>query len=700
MAPEQLIVCGGLKTPASAAGRAPLHLNLWGDSANVRLEIEDLHRTLYRDLPAELEDLVEIATYVYCADQATRRSGQDTDTFGAKWRRSFRFVVPVRRPSFWNTPDVRDRLQRMLEFLSDDFYQFEFVAAKNPTAFQHYLDFGQTVAAASPIDQVVMFSGGLDSLAGAIDEVKNQRRNVVLVTHLPTAKNSSFLRELGEGLRGLAASNAPLHVNVRVNKDKELGTEYTQRTRSFLFAALGFTVARMVGTNNLRFYENGVVSLNLPVCAQVIGGRATRTTHPRVLVEMSGLFSLIANGPFQLTNPFIWSTKAEVIKRIVDAGAGSLIATSISCAHTWERTLEHTHCGGCSQCIDRRFAIIAAGLEHLDPLSHYKTEIFTQARSKDEDRIMLAAYVERARALHRIKQPSELISAYPVAARAFKYLEGTAANVAQRILDLHHRHATEIERALATQVSRHAVDLVGHKLPGDCLIRIAIDPRAATAPPTTPTQPANLFVCRGNVWEMAFNGRPEILIQKHLKGCAYLQVLLQNPGREYSIAELVSAAGVATYDAVLNGQVSNDDLKHGFGFSMGIPLTNAGDTFDRKALENIRATLASLREDLQEAKANGNETEQARIEREIDAIVAHTKRAVGRGGHPRKVNDLRKRQRDAVRNSIERTLDEISNRETVLGAYLRKAVRFGATSGYFPEESMSWVTVPRVRLSA
>jgi hypothetical protein len=89
----------------------------------------------------------------------------------------------------------------------------------------------------------------------------------------------------------LAAANAPLHVNVRVNKDKDLGKEYTQRTRSFLFAALGFTVARMVGTSNLRFYENGVVSLNLPVCAQVIGGRATRTTHPRVLVEMAELFS-------------------------------------------------------------------------------------------------------------------------------------------------------------------------------------------------------------------------------------------------------------------------------------------------------------------------------------------------------------------------------------------------------------------------
>ena len=42
---------------------------------------------------------------------------------------------------------------------------------------------------------------------------------------------------------------------------------------------------------------------------------------------------------------------------------------------------------------------------------------------------------QRARALQRLRQPSELISSYPVAARAFKYLEGTPANVAQRILE-------------------------------------------------------------------------------------------------------------------------------------------------------------------------------------------------------------------------------------------------------------------------
>ena len=68
-----------------------------------------------------------------------------------------------------------------------------------------------------------------------------------------------------------------------MNKDKALGREYTQRTRSFLFAALGVTFARMSGLDRLRFYENGVVSLNLPPSPQVVGARASRTTHPRVL---------------------------------------------------------------------------------------------------------------------------------------------------------------------------------------------------------------------------------------------------------------------------------------------------------------------------------------------------------------------------------------------------------------------------------
>jgi len=47
----------------------------------------------------------------------------------------------------------------------------------------------------------------------------------------------------------------------RINKDSELNRNYTQRTRSFLYA----TVARMQGLDLMRFCENGVVTNNLPV---------------------------------------------------------------------------------------------------------------------------------------------------------------------------------------------------------------------------------------------------------------------------------------------------------------------------------------------------------------------------------------------------------------------------------------------------
>lgn len=52
----------------------------------------------------------------------------------------------------------------------------------------------------------------------------------------------------------------------------------------------------MLNLKSVRFYENGVISLNLPVCAQVVGGRATRTTHPRVMRGFQDIVSLVPAG--------------------------------------------------------------------------------------------------------------------------------------------------------------------------------------------------------------------------------------------------------------------------------------------------------------------------------------------------------------------------------------------------------------------
>ncbi len=97
----------------------------------------------------------------------------------------------------------------------------------------------------------------------------------------------------------------------------------------------------MIGLNRIRFYENGVVSLNLPPAAQVVGARATRTTHPQVLNGFAKLFSSLAEKPFIVENPFLWKTKAEVVKLIGDAGCADLIKFSRSCTHTRDITKQH-----------------------------------------------------------------------------------------------------------------------------------------------------------------------------------------------------------------------------------------------------------------------------------------------------------------------------------------------------------------------
>jgi hypothetical protein len=89
-----------------------------------------------------------------------------------------------------------------------------------------------------------------------------------------------------------------MHVGITVNKGTEEAREFTQRARSFLSATLGAVVADLFALREVLFFENGVVSLNLPVSQHVIGSRATRTTHPKVIDGLNRLFTLISEAPF------------------------------------------------------------------------------------------------------------------------------------------------------------------------------------------------------------------------------------------------------------------------------------------------------------------------------------------------------------------------------------------------------------------
>lgn len=690
------IICG--QGPAKIHSESIVNLNLWegADGDNITLRIEDIHQSLIRDIPAQFHDLVEIAAYVYCADQVIRRTHQDVDSFGGTWRRNFDFSIPVRQPDLWNSPEVVNSLTDLLSFLSGDAYQFTFTKATQIPDFQRYLGFDERSMKQQPPEQVIMFSGGLDSLAGAIQEAVVERRRVALVTHKSTAKNNSILRSLYDAIAAKTdASLQPIHLGVRAHKKQNRAKEYTQRTRSFLFASFGVTVAKMLGLDSLRFYENGVVSLNLPVCAQVVGSRATRTTHPRVIAGFSKLFTLLSGKTFDVSNPFLWNTKAEVIKKIIDAGLPETIKDSNSCAHTWERRAEITHCGSCSQCIDRRIAIIAAGAEAYDPSSQYKTDIILGSRPTEDDKILSAAFLERANEMERIQDIAGFMIKYPSMLRALEHIPGNKQGGAQRLFDLYKRHGNEVRGAIESLFARHSKDIFNRTLPGDSLLRIVYESNSVLSLPAINSDgdPANYFWNRGNVYEARFRGEQSVMLQKFRKGCLYLQYLLAKPGQIFSVFDVAAEFDIVFCEDVSSGNYDAAELNSGYEFSDGKRLTDLGDAVDQRAIREYGERLQDLIEEKKEAHANNDTGRVEAIDIEIAAINDHVSSAIGKGGS-RKLNDQRKNLRDAVRNGIDRAIKEISQHDEVFGAHLKTYIKMGQELAYLPDPVISWSVRP------
>lgn len=701
MQSRRYVICGNASPEEGTDPDQELRLQLSGKEGrgNVKLWIEDIHKRMFRNVPTKFHDLIEIAAYVYTADQAIARGADDVDNFGDGWRRDLFFVIPVRNPDFWNSPDVVGTLTATLGFLSDDCYQFKFVKLEQDHTIQEYLEFNDDQQFLGAPEQVVMFSGGLDSLAGAVEEIINQKRRVVLVTHKSTPKVNNRHRALERALAEKAGNYAPLHIGVRVNKSKGLNHEYTQRSRSFLYMAIGATIARMLGQTSVRFYENGVISLNLPVCAQVAGGRATRTTHPRVMRGFQEIASLVAEAPFSIENLFIWKTKADVVDLILKAGCQNLIADSMTCTHTWEMNNQLTHCGACSQCIDRRFAMVAAKADQYDPIDHYKTDIFTQSRDKGEDKIMMAAYLERANQVKNLADVSQFIASYGEVSRVFRYLNMNTARAADLVFDLYKRHAAEVCGAMEIMIERNSGAILKRTLPGDCLVRTAYESGSVISVPavmSTDKLPNNIFWRRGNVWEARFQGKNIILLQGVDKGAQYINLLLAHPGREASVYEIACGCAINAIEMPANMGIAPEDIEDGFQVVSGPPLTDAGDVADRRAINEWSQRAQELFGEAEEAREAGDHARIEEIEEEIAFITKAIEGGKALGGRQRKAGDKRKNVRDGFRNAVDRAIKQIEKYDKPLGTHLRDSIKFGNEPVYRTELPITWDVRPVV----
>lgn len=482
--PEHLFLCGLTDAQRESYGDGQ-RLCMQGASKNVTLKVENLRNRLLQVEPDALTDLLEIATYVFRADNSIPRESRSDGKAGAEWRRTFRMVIAVREPGRWSEPSILSALTQALHFLSDDTWRFEFVDNHEPLPLQYYLPgLRGNVADFKGGTSVVLFSGGLDSFAGAVHELQTTNRHVVLASHGTTNSIGKLQRELAEILRR-DFSRRVTHVRVDAGACGLPKTrEDTQRTRSFLFLAVAAVAARIEASDRIRFYENGIMSANLPISDQVLGTHASRSTHPRSLKLFNEFLSFALKDGMTVDNPFSFETKFEVVQRLTASPFAGYIKNTLSCSATRTITKIHPHCGECKQCIERRLATLGAHAGDADPAEAYAVQFFTDPRQNGKDRAMAVDSVRMALDMASISaldfarrfagELAWLVSAYPP-------MEAEART--KQFHALFQRHGKRVDEIFQAAVSEHRAAIVSNTLSTDSLLWLAIEPRQPTTAP-------------------------------------------------------------------------------------------------------------------------------------------------------------------------------------------------------------------------
>lgn len=453
-----LFLCGDATLAAAPKGAFEKTIRLPIRGRHPALRLEQLDPKLLEALRAPEKDLLEVAAFVYGADRLVSRASREETAEG--WVRELTLVVPVRNVRSWNA--VRTALEEALNFLTGDHWRFRFVRARTPglqpTALFDDSDLrGRTC--------VALFSGGLDSLSGAVwDRAVNQHRPL-LVSHRSHAKVSARQNELAARLRDWNPDFRHIQAWVQLILKQR---EASQRSRSFLFLALAGALANRFDIPVIHVFENGVLSVNLPISPQVVGTAASRTTHPRFLNEMQQILRTLLSSSVVIDLPFLLKTKTEVVRLLADNGADHLISLSSSCGRPMWQSKPHPHCGACSQCIDRRFAVEACNL--LDKDTTYEHDLFTTAADdfpdEAEARSIMEGYVRTYDELSTLPS-SAVFEHYPEIYDVLPHVPDIDA-----VVEMYSRQGQVVADVLDHEINRYASQLRKGELPPTCLLQM------------------------------------------------------------------------------------------------------------------------------------------------------------------------------------------------------------------------------------
>jgi hypothetical protein len=349
-------------------------------------------------VPTEIAlDLLVLAAHIHAADTRLSRGTESQDS----WTREIRLVVPVSDPAKWVA--AAPTLRRILNFLTGDRWIVDFRC--RPPKFKKCVPQAPAELIPPPFDSVNLFSGGLDSLIGAIDALE-AGSHPLFASHAGEGAVSKPQENCFDMLQKHYAKQSPTRFRLWMNFSKQLvrnvGTEESTRARSFLFFALGIFAGSGFGKPfTLRVPENGLISLNVPLDTLRLGALSTRTTHQFYIARWNQLLTILGI-PAVIENPYWNKTKGEMVSECANLKLlQKLIPSSMSCASPTKgrwKGLPAEHCGFCLPCLIRRAALVSAGDPTTYSLTDLQATVIDTRRAKGQQIRSFQYAIERLRA--------------------------------------------------------------------------------------------------------------------------------------------------------------------------------------------------------------------------------------------------------------------------------------------------------------
>ncbi|BAY44308.1 hypothetical protein SAMD00079811_19040 [Scytonema sp. HK-05] len=305
------------------------------------------------EFPAIVADLIDLAVAIYTSDRLAPQSLTEK-------QRRFHVRLPVRHPELLSAEPFLTKLDDLLKWTTDSEWVFDFQKRIAP---QRLVEQHQSLQILPQGCEVTLWSGGLDALAGLYTRLMMYPEKQFILFG-SGSNNSVYARQkkVYKEIESIFPGRCNLfRVPIRFDDSSEQQKNKLSRVRGVVFTLLGSACAYLMGQQILYLYENGMGAINLPYRESAVGLDHSRSVHPLTLLMVSDVVSELLGKEFQVKNPFLFWTKAEMCKALAKTGREDLPPLTMSCDSPHRQ--KPVQCGYCSSCLLRRQSLAATNIK-------------------------------------------------------------------------------------------------------------------------------------------------------------------------------------------------------------------------------------------------------------------------------------------------------------------------------------------------